>query len=385
MIAIISIIFFFFPVFSILPIFLGLSLDKKYERIYAIFFSIIVAIILYYMIPDTDMDLYRYYRTMNEFSNMSLMKFWQAYGTSAELLANFVLFLFSKFHNNSLIMVFTTLTSYGIIFYILFDYLKITKLGKIERLSILCFVLSTFLIVYNITGFRFCLARLIFFLAIYLDYFKNQKNIITKILYIIPIFIHSSSVTLVLVRMFMFLFKNNIGFKETIIILLISISPNYIIAILSHFTNISFLSTLSSRAEIYLSGAYSGMSNIYLLQLALMFFLLGIVLYEKKKRIGNQKFINFSLIILLISLFYIKTNSIATRFILISTTNSFIFLQDILGKLKPKNRLVIISAMLAFTFMYLLYQIISLRDVVGYGGLVREGLLKNIIQLLLRK
>ena len=128
------------------------------------------------------------------------------------------------------------------------------------------------------------------------------------------------------------------------------------------------------------------MSNIYLLQIALLiFFLFCLSVIKFKKIDSNEKFINFSLIIALISLFFVGNSSIGTRFILFSTTNSLVFLQDFLKKVKGKNGLVLLMIMLAFSLFYFSYQIISLQDVAGYGKLFGKNMFFNIVDLFLKK
>ena len=180
----------------------------------------------------------------------------------------------------------------------------------------------------------------------------------------------------------MFLNKNKFNMKYAFLIFIISLSPNLLINLASKVINISFLASLSSRAEIYLANYYSGMSNIYLLQIALMFFMLISTIYLKRTAKNyNEKFINFSLIILIIALAYITTSAISTRFIVIAITNSIIINLDLIEKVKGKNKLFFMICLISFSIVYFVYQVILFKDVIGYGNLFNENILKNIITI----
>ena len=83
------------------------------------------------------------------------------------------------------------------------DY-EISSRDMIWGIFFLIMALNFFSLVNNI---RNVLAYIIVGYAVYLDCYKKKHNIITWLLYVLPIFIHSSASVLIIIRLLLFLAK----------------------------------------------------------------------------------------------------------------------------------------------------------------------------------
>lgn len=386
MIILISILFFLFPFLS-LPIILVLFfVDKnfKHKRIYVIFLAILASLLLYYFTPDPSKDLFRYYIIMGKLSAFSISEFWMYLTSRVEPVSNIYLYIFSKIGNFNLIMIATTLISYMLIFHVLFDHQKKVKLSNQDFNIILVFMFSVFYLVDDITGIRFCLARIVFFLALYLDMYKNNKKLYVKFLYLLSLLIHSSCVIFIVLRIFLKFIKNRFNIKTFLFLTVLSISPQVIIKMASVASKISFLSTLSVKAEEYLN-LNAGFYPMFILQIIVMLFLFIVLIFLKKNcKSSNTIYINYVLLVLSIGLLFVRCTSISTRFIRAAIIFSLPILMDYLKTLKSKNKLVVYIILLVISGVSICFQISHLTVKITYGDLFETGIFKNIISLLLK-
>lgn len=382
----ISLLFFLIaPIISFPIVLIGLFMDRKHEKIYAFLFIFLVCILLYNLIPKPAMDLYRYYEYMESVKNYDFLGFIKIILTKTEFCSYFLLYLFSLTGKNGLIMVFTTIISYSILFYCIFDFLNINDISKKDRAIILIYFICTFLIIANITGLRLCLARLIFFLALYLDLVKNKRNFFVYFLYIISVFFHTSAIVLLLLRMLFIVFKNKFSFRHVIILLFLTFFQPIFLKFSSFLSNISFLSSLSSRIDIYLSGTYSGSSNIYLLQITMLLFSIFITLIVKYKCNNvNDKLVNFALMLQTFSMAFISKSAISTRFIVSCITISNLINIELMKNLKSRKKVLFSFALILISIPYFIYQIVLFKDTLGYGNLFSDGLVSNAFSLIFK-
>lgn len=384
MITLVSLLFFLLPILAFPLLIVAFLLDKNmlHKKIYSIFIAIEAAIILYYFIPDPTKDLSRYYTIMNRLSFMSIGDFWIYLTSRVEPIANIYFYFFSKIGNHSWIMVGTTLISYFLINYVLFDYQKKRNINNQDFNMIYIFMLCTFYLVDDITGIRFCLARLIFFVALYLDICKNNKTLKVKLLYLLSPLIHSSCIIFLIIRILCHFIKYKFNLKIFLVLVICSISPQIIMKIAHTASNIPFFSSLSAKAEEYLSLS-AGFYPMFVVQIIIMLFLFFCLLYVRNRCDKNMlKYANYILIILSIALLFVRSTSLSTRFIRASITFSLPLLMEYLNSLKSKNKLLIYLFMLGICVISLAFQVSHLTVEIHYGTLFEEGLFRNLFALL---
>lgn len=207
------------------------------------------------MVPPPTWDLFHHY---NEIDNMRIggIEFTLKEANYKELFViNFLFYIVSLFSNNSLIVFITLFIEYMIFTYITCDLKK-----KYDKNNSIAFSINFFLffalvnIVLSISGIRNVFAFSIASLAIYIDLIKKRKNILTYILYIIPVFIHPSTIIVPIIRFFSL--NKNI-YKLSPLLLFWGWISDFISNILMS-TSIGALKTAGNLLE-----AYEGNHNIY--------------------------------------------------------------------------------------------------------------------------
>lgn len=387
MIIVISTLFCIMPFFSLPFVVFGFLSSEKlsHKKIYAMCMAIAVSILLYYFIPDITKDLHRYYIIMKKLSVMEISEFGAYLASKMEPLSNIYFYIFAKIGNYNLIIVVTTLISYCILFCVLWEHQKDINLSNIDFNIVFIFMVSTFYLVDDITGIRFCIARLIFYLALYFDLYKENKKIYIKLLYIVSTLIHSSCIIFLLIRILFSFTKNKFNIKTFFALFLVSISPNILIKLANVTSKIYFFSTLSQKAEEYLS-LNAGLYPMFILQLVIMMLAFILLLYTRKRNEqSNSNYINYILIILSIGLLFYQCTSISTRFIRAAIVFSIPILMDFLKEIKVKNKPMVYMVILAISIISLAFQLSHLTVKISYGNLFEEGIFKNIISIFFKK
>lgn len=385
MIAAITILFFFLPVFSLPLVLLALILesDNKRKLWYAILIGIFVAILLYYLIPDESKDLYRYYILMGKNYNAPFGEFLLSLTTKTEPISNIYFYLFSKTGNYNLITIFTTIISYGIILYILFSQQKTNRTSNLGFNIILFLSFSTIYLIDDITGIRFCIGRLLFTLAIYLDLYKKKRNILTSLLYLSSALVHTSCIILILLRLFHKMTKEKFNIVTLLLVAAVSLSPTILLSASANLSNIPFLTTLSDKAAEYLE-LNAGLYSMFILQIILAIIFTFILCWIRKKGKSNNGYINFVLLVLTFGLLMISKTSISTRFIRAGLTLSLPVIADGVSIATKKQKLILYPTLILASLASIAFQIRHLTYLISYGDLFGDGLFKNLIWLLFK-
>lgn len=386
MIAVAILLFLVIPIISIPILIFGLIFDSKNQKIYALMLSISVGLLVYQLLPDTSLDLYRYYQIMDVYKEYSIVEFLEQFLQGSEPLAKFYIYLISKTGRFNLLPMITSIISYNIIFYIFFDYIKDKKISVLERLLLILFILSTFIVVYLI-GIRFVLARLVFFLALYLDLYKRKKAL-PIFLYFISLLLHSGIIICIICRLFLLFTRGCLRIKEIILIFFLAFSSSFVLSFFGILSNIPILSTLSQQLVNYSATGYADGQILYILQFFSMIviglFIIYLYLHKDTKDKSENIFINFNLLILIFSIINYRIPTYIARLLLILLSSvPILFIYYINKKRKEnntikKNRFVFLYLILmALIVPFMGYQIISLQTAGSYNSI-----LINIITLL---
>lgn len=193
--------YYFFLVFSYV---VNLKLTKNQFRILNLIFLINIGIVAYNFVPQLDMDLTRYYAMLDEVENLPFN--WNQfvnYGPYRNTIITSIYFnYFSKIDNRSWFVVFPTLVVF--IFTIWSANKFMTKYNVSFRafafFMIAIISVSSYTLI--ITGVRQDVAWSFLMIAVYYDFFKENRNsVIGMILYLIPLGIHTSAFPIVLLRL----------------------------------------------------------------------------------------------------------------------------------------------------------------------------------------
>ena len=166
-------------------------------------------------------DLTRYFSQLIEFTNVPFKEI--IINDLDGLFTRDALFFYVAKTNNEYILSFLVgFLSYFVVFYILFDMIRNSEIKfkgyEIIFMSVLC--VGFVPLVNIITNVRCVLAYLIMSLGVYRNCVKNKFDVLTIILYIIPLGLHSSAIILLAIRIISILLKK---FSKISIIIAISL------------------------------------------------------------------------------------------------------------------------------------------------------------------
>lgn len=249
-------------------------------------------------------DLTRYYESIIQMNGLSLKTI--LFNDTEFLYTKDILFYFVNLTRDVNILSFIVgFIIYGIVFYVLFDMIKRSnKKFKIYEIFLLGVISVGIISPYSIIGnVRCVLAYSIISFAIYRELVQDKKNILTYLLYIIPIGLHSSAIIIIVIRIISSLFKS----LNKIAIIVALMLPTIIDFIYAHvrfgFGTIgNILNNAINKSYYYLhwteggwaSEIESSVSNVFFRFVGFIFLIsiIYIVLFSKNKKNNNDKLAN---------------------------------------------------------------------------------------------
>lgn len=378
------IIFCIVPIISVPLLIFGACRSKKYKSIYLILLAFVLAIVAYHWIPTQEFDLYRYYNILEKMRKINFHEFLTIYMNKKEIISNILFYLISKIsQNNSLLQFFTTFLGYGIIFYILEDYTKEKKYDNIIFTVALFYVISSFRYITFISGIRNTLAVIIFALGIYLEYIKKEKKWKCNLLYVSAIFIHISSLLILILKLiYTYIFKEKINLKRIIIISSIFLIPEILVYIINKFSNITIFSNLYKMYLAYfINGAqFDALTGGNILIMNIVRALFCILLYYLNKDKNNK--VNNYVLYLIVVLLAITTQSkeFIRRYIFLGEILSMLMLMDYYKKANKNEKIILVFGTTLFSALLFYLQVKGLF-MLNFGNLFKEQLLSNIITI----
>lgn len=154
-------------------------------------------------------DLLSYFKQVDSIGDSSLISL-LANNTDGLFIRDILFFFVNRSENDYILPFIVGFLIYTIVFYVLFDMIDRSKrdftFGEVFWLAVIAIgVLSPYTIILNT---RCVLSYVLVSFAIYRDAVQKKRNILTLLLYVLPIGLHSSSIVLVVVRLLSALFKN---------------------------------------------------------------------------------------------------------------------------------------------------------------------------------
>lgn len=378
-----SILFIISPILSMPVVLLGLFLEKKHKRYYCFLLSVMIGIICYYIVPNQGMDITRYYEYLDQIRYLPITEALKGISNQTEVITNIFFYLISQLNNNSLIVFFSSLIYYNILFYIIIDYCKIKELTNKQINMIIIYAMITIWIIPNILGIRYAIAMVVFLLAIYLDIVKQKKNIIYKLLYIVPIFIHSSTVLFLIMRLILLISNRKTKILVIAIIVLISATPDFIFTLMQNMPGVNIVESVTKSVQNYLINGSETFENINLLKIGLAVGF-ALALYAIREKVPKEnKLYNFTVLMLALSLAFCYSPTLCIRFI--DFTNLlFILILVEMGSMKDtlkiKNNIITMYFILMLVFS-LRTQIIYFKQPESYNNLIPDKITTNIFSI----
>ncbi|MGH2075733.1 EpsG family protein [Aerococcus urinaeequi] len=220
---------------------------------YNLMFISLFFILGYLYQPYRNYDLFRYFVEMNLLSRYSYLDSFSVGVYANEPLIHTVFYIIGKIGNFSLLSstAMGTITTLIVLAGYKIIYNKNYNFANYSFFLYFTVVIGMIGIVNTMSGISQILAWSFALIAINYDYFSQNKNkIISFLLYLIPLGIHSSSIILLLIRVFTIVFKKRSKSIWLIILWPISLS---IIALVYDYLP-SYFQYLTLKLELYTSG-----------------------------------------------------------------------------------------------------------------------------------
>lgn len=357
-----------------------------------------------YLTAGAKDDLQRYFDYMEKIKEFGLDIVLKL--DTDKLYTQDILFYFVNKTGNPHILPFIVgIIIYSIVFYILFDMIKTSKrkfkTSEIILLSLISVgMISAYGIIRNV---RCVLSYVLISFAVYRELVQNKRNIITLLLYILPLGLHTSTIIIVLIRIMSSLLKH---FKKWSIIIALLL-PQIINFSYAHLRNIGFgaignmMKTVINKAYYYLYWTEGGWAtaiqnsiNDKIIRISGTIFLIIIIIIinivKKDEEETKTKIIDFPMISYLyfISLFALGCLSIKTgafwRFeAIVVLFSPVIFITALNLNEKFRKHFTLISIFGTFMFsINLIYQIRNLDATATVFNLITTSGLKILFELI---
>ena len=243
-------------VFGILLIFsvCGRTMSRRLEKIMFLIFAGLMTIMAAYIIPQTNMDLYRYYNQLERYAAGGHEYLWNQLSKDVQWIHCGWMYLVGQTGKKELLPIVACAACFVAFFYIWFDYTKSTKnrnFGFLECWGLFFVWLPYFQIIDNI---RNPISAAICAVCIYLQFYKGKKFSKLIVWYLVSCLIHTqTAVVLLIVLVFMF---SKGAYKYRYLLLLIFLTPDIVIIVL-HTIPIPYVQFLAEKASTYFSAGFN--------------------------------------------------------------------------------------------------------------------------------
>lgn len=179
--------------------FISKSKNNNRKKILNIYLLCLV-LMAYFFVPPPGEDLYVIIPVMKSYASLSTTDLLLTLTTRETPLASLYYHIIGKFNLPGLLPAITALIVYSNIFYIINDFAEKYKIENKHVSKTLFYIMSTGFYVVAISNIRTLLSFSILAVAIYKEYFCNQKIIKSVPSYIVSFLIHSSSLIIIGIR-----------------------------------------------------------------------------------------------------------------------------------------------------------------------------------------
>lgn len=248
------------------------------------------------------MDLTRYFQQLSNYSVLSWSSFVELVLKRNILVVQELLFyIIAKTNNFHLLPAIVIFVVYYITLYMITDYAKRNSINSKMMMKVIVFTIFVLPFPSLVSNVRNVLAFSIFILGIYREFQQNKKNLITYLLYILPVFIHISTLALLILRILLKVYS--IKKSRRYIISFTIIGSTYLIGTMDSLIDIlpfsnRILSSFIKKANFYVSNTSTDyaiylqssllpkLQKIYFVGVVIFLFIL---LYLINKSIGLNK------------------------------------------------------------------------------------------------
>lgn len=371
-------LFLIYPILTVPLILLGSIVDKKNRIIYMILLAFDIALISMKLDPSKyGLDLNVYFSIMDIMKGIKWETFIHTYSSQKEFLTNVLYFVFASIGNYHLWIFAVTFICYAAMFYIITDYSQIKNISNKEYVIMILLLLLFYNNIFVITGVRNSLAMIIYILALYEEYFKENKKLVYKILYIIPCFIHMSMALGILLRIAMIFYKKPNKKYIIVLIIIYAISPSVVLSIASKLNGTAIFSDLYAKTSKYTGDGANILNNVYNM-IKIIAFLNLFVIFEKIHAKQDSKIKNITELICIFTLFSLNYAVIRDRWYdacIVLLILSFIDKIEIYFNIKGIHKII-----LGGTAIFMLIQQTNTLNKLDYSELIKNNYKTTMIE-----
>lgn len=287
-----------------LNVYFDKQIDKKYLWIVLVVFVAALAVVAYCTDPMESDDLFRHFKEIDRMKVKGYIYVKESAVYRMNPIINYIFYFVCLMNNKFLLPFITVIVIYG-------THLSLT-VKTYEKLEISNRILSLYILMFfalvpirfSISNIRIIMAFAIAFAAIYRDYFKDNRNIITVLLYIAPLLIHSSTIIILGLRFLdikMFRF-----YKVRFALLFWTVFSSGIASYLSKMKSL-FFRDLGNRLTIYMGSEYGMDPRLFIVQAVFLigiYVLISVIIREGKKTSKNymRRYLEFVQIVILFTM-----------------------------------------------------------------------------------
>ena len=200
--SIVGLIMGFFFICSVIGIFKKIFIKRKYIMLILILLAFMISGLSFFLEPAPDSDLSRYYSLLDESRGQTIRYFFTDFKYKSAPITTIWFYFVSLIGNNHFLPTLPTLITFGIVFYICYDF-YLNKTNQNFAYFCLCYlcIFSFTEIIFFMTTVRYCTAAAFVLLAIYRDVYKQKHNWLTILIYCFPLLIHNNVILLLTIRL----------------------------------------------------------------------------------------------------------------------------------------------------------------------------------------
>ena len=372
------------PVISSIFVMFGIMQSTKYRKVYLVCISFMLAIIAYYLEPPTNFDLYRHHQVVIELQRLDWGQIFNYALEEKEILRVLIMAIVAKIGNIDLLQFVVAFIGYSILFLIIDDYAKRFNIKK--WIFILCIAYITFVslnYINFISGLWNYFAMIVFLLGIYMEYVLKCNKKLCYAIYLITPLIHISLLFMVILKVvFSFAYKEKLNWKTLTITAVIFIVPQLTINLLSHFSNISLVSTIIKMYDSYFvnGSQFEVLHGGVNLALALIRAAICIYMYTNLK--NKEQLDKFTVLALVTTLVLIINAGVFIRYVTMTDFMAIPLFMKYFSQTKTKGSLgqLFVICMIIFTIAMAGFKIKTVMPY-NYGQLFNEKIFSNVITI----
>ncbi len=262
---------------------------KKCGKKTIMIFAVALSCISFSYIPIESDDLYRHFLDLNYLKDFNII---DVISLDFLFVKNLLFYLVSLTGINGFLAFTSTFVTYYLIILVIINVSKKYNTSKIQYILLVLICLSVLPYTFVVSGVRFHMAVAIFVYACYREFIEKKNNILTNIIYILPIFLHYSAIVFIVFKILSNITNKN-KFIFGITCLTLATYSYWKMSLLEFISSASlkvFIDKVEMYSEefVYKSSWQMLLLVFYILVYVAVFFVSIILKENKKEKVKNE-------------------------------------------------------------------------------------------------